>query len=293
MFYRLVRGAGRLMFNAFARDILATRPLAMVPAPLVFLSQVCHRDVLPYLVAIKSLYRRIGEGEVVVIDDGSLDEVDKAGILWHLPLSSIMPLSAVDVGRCPRGGTWERLLAIVDRCAEAYVIQVDSDTVTAGDIPEVVEAWRANRSFTLGTDIGQRMRPVAEIETFPAESICCVAERALSRLPDADSLLYVHGSSGFAGFARGGCRRAAIEAFSDGMRALLGDRWDEWGSEQVASNVLVANTPDAIVLPYRRYACFEPWLDRNPRAFLHFYGTYRYRGGIYTAAARQAISALA
>jgi hypothetical protein len=293
MFYRLSRGAGRLMFNAFARDVLATRPLSMVPAPLVLLSQVCHRDLLPYLVAVKSLYRRLGEGEVVVVDDGTLDEADKAHILWHLPLSSIVPLAAIDTGRCPRGGTWERLLAIVDRSAEAYVIQVDSDTVTAGAIPEVVAAYRANRSFTLGTDIGQAAVPVAEIKTFPHDSICCLAERMLSKLPEAGRLRYVHGSSGFAGFARGAFSRGAVEAFSDAMRGLLGDRWDEWGSEQVASNFLVANAPDAVVLPYRRYACFEPWLDRNPRAFLHFYGTYRYKGGIYAAAARQAISALA
>jgi hypothetical protein len=36
-----------------------------------------------------------------------------------------------------------------------------------------------------------------------------------------------------------------------------------------------------MVLPLSRYACFEPHLVPGDRAFLHFFGTYRYNDGLY------------
>ena len=68
---------------------------------------------------------------------------------------------------------------------------------------------------------------------------------------------------------------------------------DEWGSEQVASNFVVANSPSASVLPYPRYACFDPDLASPSQvAFLHFVGTWRFHGGIFAAAAKTAIARL-
>ena len=42
------------------------------------------------------------------------------------------------------------------------------------------------------------------------------------------------------------------------MEAILGTSWFEWGSEQVASNFVVANSPNPIVLPLPTYSCFGP-----------------------------------
>src|SRR3546814_1079040 len=61
----------------------------------------------------------------------------------------MVSIDDVDTGPCPRGGCWERLLTLLDMRADAYVIQLDSDTIALGDIPEVVEAITSNRSFTL------------------------------------------------------------------------------------------------------------------------------------------------
>lgn len=73
------------------------------------------------------------------------------------------------------------------------------------------------------------------------------------------------------------------------MSALLGARWSEWGTEQVSSNYVVANSPDARVLPYPKYACFDLDMDPERSAFLHFIGTHRFERGVYAALANRVI----
>ena len=119
------------------------------------------------------------------------------------------------------------------------------------------------------------------------------AERALASLPGAEALRYIRGSSGFAGFARGGFARGRLDDFSRHMEAALGARWSEWGTEQVASNFVIANSPGAVVLPYPDYACYDPRIDAGRSLFLHFYGTYRFDGGTYGARSRAVLAALA
>lgn len=58
-------------------------------------------------------------------------------------------------------------------------------------------------------------------------------------------------------------------------------KWHEWGSEQVASNFMVANTDNAIVLPVDRYPFWQPCLDINRAVLIHFFGTFRFIGGMY------------
>ena len=52
------------------------------------------------------------------------------------------------------------------------------------------------------------------------------------------------------------------------MTAELGSRWTEWGTEQVTSNYVVANSPEAMVLPYPKYACFDLNMDPAESVFL-------------------------
>ena len=66
------------------------------------------------------------------------------------------------------------------------------------------------------------------------------------------------------------------------MEKLVGkEKWREWGSEQVASNFMAANVPDSLVLPIDRYPFWEPGLDINQAVFVHFFGTFRFVGGMY------------
>jgi hypothetical protein len=104
---------------------------------------------------------------------------------------------------------------------------------------------------------------------------------------------YVRGCAGFAGFVPGGLGRQVADAFSREARAMLGDaKWAQWGSEQVMSNVIIANEGEPLLLAYDRYMNYwgEPSLGRA--SFAHFLGTCRFDRGMYRQAALQAISAL-
>jgi hypothetical protein len=298
---RLKQWWGKRSFDRVAAGILDTAPLRLHGDSPLFLSMTCHRDVASYLMSIKSLYVGIEHGRVVIINDGSLTDDDLAILHHHVPEIEVLDIEGVETGACPRGGTWERLVKIVELAREHYVIQVDADTLVSATIPEVVECWRSNHSFLLGTNSGQTVSPIPDtaqmvrgwIKTngWKELSVGVEAEVSLDKLPNAEQKSYVHASSGFAGFARGAFCMADLEWFSLHMSEMLGaQRWNEWGSEQIASNYILANAPGATVLPFPRYACFEPHLTEGDHAFLHFIGTYRYQRGMYRRRAAEFIS---
>lgn len=280
------------LFDREAAAIVRTRPLAMRDNSPLFLSMIRHSDVTAYLLAIKSLYSGVGQGQVTIINDGSLTSGDLVLLRHHVPGIEVLDISAIRTGSCPRGGTWERLVKIVELSSENYVIQVDADILVCAAIPEVIDCWRENRSFLLGTGAGRTVvtaeataamvRGWIATHGWTALTVGVAAEAALDTLPDAAEKFYVHASSGFAGFAKGVFATAELEWFSAHMSATLGNgQWSEWGSEQIASNFILANAPGATVLPFPRYACFEPGLRTDEHALLHFIGTYRYDDGVY------------
>jgi hypothetical protein len=61
----------------------------------------------------------------------------------------------------------------------------------------------------------------------------------------------------------------------------MGRRWEEWGTEQVTSNFLIASSPGGFVLPWPKYCCFYASEDVSQNALIHFIGTWRFRGGVY------------
>lgn len=290
--------------RAAASSVLDTPPIVPVEDGLILFSMIGTRVLLPYLVAIKSLHARLRQGRVVILDDGTLTAADRAVLADHLGNPRILAIADVDTGSCPRGGTWERLLTILDLRAADYVIQLDSDTVTLGDVPEIAEAVAANRSFTLRGDPDSHLLSFAELASRtddaaflynPQAHVQGAIECGLDRisLPHLANPLYVRGCSGFAGFARGGDGRTLAEAFSDEATRLLGaGRWASWGSEQVTSNMVIANEPDALLLPYDRYLNF--WDEGVPAdsRFVHFIGSHRFSGRAYIDATRAAVSAL-
>jgi hypothetical protein len=235
----------------------------------------------------------------MILNDGSLTRDDTSILQRHIPGLEIVDIATIDTRTCPRGGTWERLVKIIELSQEHYVIQADADTLVSGPIPEVIQAWRSNKSFLLGgsKNCGQEIAPAAasarvaqgSIKNFGCDHIVDLAEALLDRLPETAPPNYVHASSGFAGFAKGSFRLSDLESFSNWMRGHLSARWDKVGSEQIASNYMLANAPGALVLPYDRYACFGPQFTPGDRRFIHFFGTYRYGDGLYRQRARRFI----
>jgi hypothetical protein len=111
-------------------------------------------------------------------------------------------------------------------------------------------------------------------------------------VPGAEELQYIRGCAGFAGFAKSAGGRALAERFAVDAGRAVGSRFNEWGSEQAASNFVVANDPDPIQLPYDRYT--NHWEEKLPPdpAFVHYIGTYRYDRGSYVVSTYRAISTL-
>ena len=267
---------------------------------MVFVTQLCHVDLIMYLLAVKSLARFLRPARVHVLDDTSLTARDCDVLARHIPGLALSSIASVKNTACPAGGTWERLLYIADLPGATYAIQLDADTLTLRPPREVERCVEEAVSFTLGTAQGQVIVPATEAShavrqlATPADRhVQILAEQKLAALPGVASLRYVRGNSGFAGFAPATGRRAIIEAFSASMSGLLGPaKWAEWGSEQVTSNFVVANAAGARVLPYPRYGYHHPARSRAESVLVHYMGSYRFRGGTYLAEAREVVREL-
>ena len=292
----------RWRHRRLAAGILATPAIVPRDDGLVLFSMIGHQVVLPYLVAVKSLHRQLGRGRIILLDDGTLTLADRRVLAAHLGDPQVIAIDDVATGPCPRRNVWERLLAILDLRAHHYVVQLDSDTVTLGPVPEVVAAIDAWRSFTL---LGEGDATLASTAAFvagrarvdpldPATHVQAAAEAMLDRMTfQGRTLQYVRGCAGFAGFAPSADGRSVAETLSIEMDRLIGRKqWGRWGAEQVAANFVVANDPAPVLLPYDRY--FNFWNDGVPddAAFAHFIGTCRFHGNAYFDATQRAIAAL-
>jgi hypothetical protein len=299
MFYRLRDRYARLGFARTCTGILQTSPVVVdASSNVLVLSQLQHKDVLLFLLALKSFARQVPFGRVAVLDDGTLTPEDTTLLGRHVPGLTLLRLHDYRSKACPSGGTWERMLAIASFVGAWYVVQLDSDTLTVSEIDEVQACVQQGRSFALGTWNSQEIESMHErcmtarrLSVTNVTHVQVVAEAHFDRLRNFESLRYIRGCSGFAGFARGSFSRDFVEGISTEMRAAIGKRWEEWGSEQVLSNIVVANAPDAVVLPHPKFAdCGK--MKAGETAFIHFIGTCRFRNGTYARMGAQVIDRL-
>jgi hypothetical protein len=299
MFYQLRDRVHRYRFAGACKGILQAAPVVLdASSNLMVLSQVQHKDVLLYLLAVKSFARQVRPRAVCVLNDGSLSANDRAVLREHIPGVNLLELAEFRNAVCPRGGTWERLLAIASMVRDHYVIQLDSDTLTIGPIEEVRHCIEHQAAFALGTwnkqkieTMRERCETASKLAHQTDSHVQVVAEANLDKLDDFESLRYVRGCSGFAGFARQSFTREFVEAISGQMQAAIGAKWSEWGSEQVMSNIVIANIPNAIVLPHPKYAdCHK--MQAGMTEFIHFIGSCRFDDGNYARLGAQVIATL-
>jgi hypothetical protein len=297
----LARKAGSWTHERAAQGILDTPPIMAANDGIILFSMIGTAVLIPYLVAVKSLHFHLKRGRIILLNDGTLTAEDRAILARHCDNPVILEKPDIATSPCPRDNCWERLIAILDHRHDAYVIQLDSDTVTTGPVPEILAAIVSNRSFTLaggleearyGFRSAQEIAAIFHTKGSLRDHVQAYAEMAMAKLPDADTLRYIRGCAGFAGFAKSDAGRSLVSGFSQTMDQHLGDTWRQWGSEQVASNFVIANDTDPLQLPYDRYVNHwsEP-LPANP-AFVHFIGTYRFRKGNYSRCTRKAIAQL-
>jgi hypothetical protein len=301
MLHRLRKRLAAAWFDLGVRGIDRTSPVRSGSAqgPVV-VTQVCHRDVSMYLLALKSFARFVPPRRVVVLDDGSLSRADRDRLRRHVHPVDILPVSSVANPTCPHGKTWERLLFIADLAPSEYVVQLDSDTLTLAEPREMIQCIADNASFTILGDEGEAVVSASEIADRMRPKVSggqthvqVIAEARMDEVAGIPNLRYVRGCSAFAGFARGSMERETVERFSKALEATVGStKWKEWGSEQVTSCLVVANTPGGRTLPFARYCYHRPELSLDGRSFVHFIGTYRFRLGRYRRLGQRVIHEL-
>ncbi len=279
----------RLKFNWAVRAIGKTPPVQPGPMGYMALSMVQHRDVLPYLLAIKSLARFLPPAEVVVVADPTLNAEDRALMQRHVPHMRFREAAEFRRPGIPQGGCWERLGAIAEYASTSYVVQVDADTVAVGPVSDVAAAIADGVSFTLGTEDGQRIQSCEESARWAktrlddGQHIQILAESCLDRFDTVGDYRYVRGCAGFAGFARGSIDPDRVLRVSERMGEIMGKRWSDWGTEQFTSDLLVASSPGARILPHPRYCA--PHRRDADSVFFHFIGYVRFSTGFYAAVA--------
>jgi hypothetical protein len=297
MFFSIRNKISKSWFDWRVRKVFNTKTAKCNPhSNLIILSQLYHPDLAMFMVAAKSFAQYVTPKKYVIVDDG-LTEADRAILRQHFEVIDFIRTEQVDTGLCPKRGCWERLISIANLNAEHYIIQLDADTLTLAEPTEVLTHLKNSHAFTLGTPGGQTVTSLAEASHtasgYGFDHVQVLAEQALVKLPPELGTLYVHGCAGFAGFAPGCITRGAIEAFSTAMTDLLGNKkWSEWGSEQVTSNFIVANTPHAGILAVMTYPFWQPDIDISKAKFFHFFGTHRFEGGEYIRSSNKVINGL-
>lgn len=299
MFYRLRQDVNRSWFGFWTKEVFETPSLDIKDDDLIIFSMISHWDVMLYLIAIKSFYKQLGRGKIILLDDGSLKTSDISLIREHVRPERIIQLLDVKTAPCPRGACWERLLCIADLVTQSYVLQLDADSLILRDVPEVEESIKKQISFSLGQPfLGQEIYPMRyiseQMKKKGTDYVEHVAEMNFDKLEGFENLKYSKSSACFAGFAKGSFCREDVVDFSRKMESFMGPRWYEWGTEKVTSNYIVANTPGASILPFPQYVSYyaKPEINYENSNYLHFTGTHRFKNGFYIKMARKVISDL-
>jgi hypothetical protein len=293
----LRRRVDRGWFNFRCREVFKTKPVQCDPtSKVVIVSQLYSPDMTMYLLAAKSFARYVRPREFLIVDDG-LTEEDRGALQHHLQRVRFVRTRDVSDGVAPKGGCWERLVSLSAENKDHYVIQLDSDTLTISRPEEVIECIAQDRTFTLGTPSGRFLVSAQEAADYAEQHIYdhvqSDCERVLHKMQGAATLKYVRGCAGFTGFARGELPLTGIQAYAQDFKALIGaERFGLWGSEQVTSNLMASNAPNPLVLPVESYPFWEPGLSTSKVVLIHFFGTYRFLGGMYMRLSLQSIREL-
>ena len=288
-------GLERMRHGQSLRRVLKTPPVAPGDGRVIVFSQVCARDVLMYLVAVKSFAQHTGLRDFAVLDDGSLTGDQRDVLRQHLPGVRITSIDEVRSSAVPSGGCWERLMLAARLGERAYVVQLDCDTLTLGRVDEVVECVSVGRAFSLTSEPAAAVLPIKlaaeNAQRHPEHLLQFAAESRLDCLQPDVASHYVRGCAGFTGLPPAP-RLELVEEVSRRMRAALKDRWSEWGTEQVTTNLLTANSPGLTLLRPPVYATHEGRGVSDSVRFVHFMGTHRFSGPLYRRLTERVIDAL-
>jgi hypothetical protein len=299
MFYNLRKSINTRLFNLYVRKAIQCPPVRSSPDSKVnILTQLCSRDLMMYLVAIKTFSYYVPPKSVVIVAD-RLNEKEINILHSQIENLTIINLDEVNDNRFPKGGCWERLQTILKNCVNNFVIQLDADTITLKTPTEVLKCINENKCFTLGTDMGQSIidfkqaTKLIKSQNITSNHVQVQAELAMEQVDINDRLKYVRGCAGFAGFSKNALNLDQLGEICEMIESNIGShKWREWGSEQVASNIVIANSLDPLVLPITKYHYFKPGRNIDDFDFLHFVGSHRFQTNDYAKLAAEQINRL-
>jgi hypothetical protein len=308
MYKRLKRLIDKKWFEASVKNIRFTKPIQTDNASKRIVVSLLYHDALDMsLLALKSFLSKSLPCRVELLDDGSLTENDYETLCEHLQGVQITHVKDVDVKTCPRGSCWERLVHIINLSAEGYVIQVDTDTLTLGTIYEIEKHVENNTAFRIGGP--QWPEPVTTdylakiVGGWRSDHVQTHCEAALHKTNTFSQVRYLRGCAAFSGFPKGKFDLDRLERLSTEISEIITiERWNEWGTEQFASNVMLSEVKGAEILPWPKYNNFEqPNIINNSKdinllsaqsSLIHFIGSTRFNKGVFRRLASKVIKSL-
>lgn len=299
IFFKLLRTFHRRRYVRALPGINDTPVVPYGTMPFLLVSMVQSKDVLPYLVALKSFTRYANPRRIVIVCDPTITPKDRAVFSMHIPHVELRDAEEFTNESIPRGGTWERLYAISEYCKQDYVVQLDADTITMLPPTEVMHAVMTNAGFVMCGEPNAVLMSLKETEAHIAswgppgpglEHIQATVERSIANNLLPAEARYVRGCSGFTGFPKSHTMTDKLLAFSRAMKVRHGIRWGEWGTEQIASNYLVANAEATTLLPSLLYG--TPDVVHSDPVLVHFIGSMRFTSNKYRAATLRTIREL-
>jgi len=301
IFEKVKKFFNKRVFELYVSKIQKTPPIeCRSHAQVTIVTMLGHTQVSMFILALKSFIRFYPNISLDILDDTTLTDQDYKLLSSHFLGVNIIRIDVVDTENCPKRNCWERLVYIVNKSKDSYIIQLDSDTLTIGPCVDVYAAIDNNHGFVIGG--GPWISPISTknmsniATSWKSNHIQPVSERVLGQLESTKNLNYLRGCAAFCGFPKGSLNMEWLNKFSDEMEAVIGkDRWNEWGSEQLASNILLSKTNNAFILPWPRYQNYmEPGSDDKIENsnFIHFIGSQRYNKGTYSKLAKKIIKQL-
>lgn len=290
--------------------ITRTAPIETNPQSKVEIhSAVPHRYLYAYLVAIKSLLKYYDDLSIVVHDDGSLYESDKALIKLHLPGCKIIDRAVADAEfeklnnpfLSKVRSSYTSYLKLFDTTlfsqAERVII-LDTDTLFIKE-PTAVIDWIKNGGkpwYHMAPQSKMKVHKELGIANYSDLQKVHIQTLIIKDLDAINSTLNTNYSiqqgfcSGFIGYDASTIKFTELEKLFKLLFEKFGDKIFLWGAEQTTHG-LILGSRGAVPLPIEDYFVFtqnNADLAKNA-TFLHFVGENRFYKLIYPKLAKSII----
>jgi len=299
MFFRYKDMFNRAVFDFSLRKVFTLPPIHLDhDSNTALLSMLQKKDMIMYLLSVRSFTQYVKVSKVFIMNDGSLGPSDIQILKAAIPEVVILAKTSYRSTLCPENGCWERLLAISELVNDYYVVQLDADTLSIKPILDVQSCILSGIAFTM-TDNSRHTVKSMESRSEIGKSmlkkgdthIQVRAEANFDKIDEYKKLKYVRGCAGFAGFPQRSFSKSFVEHISSQMFSVLGEKWAEWGTEQVMSNIVIANIKQNSILPNPEYC--EINQINNKTCFIHFIGSHRFKNGVYIKNSKNVLDNLA